>query len=479
MLAILHVAVAVYAQLALGFVVPLGWDNPMAALSTAALRDDPLRNIWWIHTQPPLYNLWGAAMIKLFYPHFLGDIYTAQIVMGGAICALAYGIARHLIRNSAVAFVIVALYTALDPALLLLETLTFYTVITTLIVVAGVFCLSLFADRRHARYLVAFVACFSAAVLTRTLYHLIFLVPVVILAVVLVGAQWRRMLVISCIICLAPVGWHAKNAVQYGFFGATSWAGMNLWHIVQQNYSDAQLQTLANEGYIDPVVAALPAFSHPDAYAEYGFDARSSHAILNEDNYQNINMVPVGKLYLQSALRVIAHDPLHYARNVLRAYRLFARPSSFIKPGQLYVYPNQLRIPDLMQANANVLYGRAVSRLLSTWGGLQFSPMLGLLLPVCWVGYAGLLLKKSRGSRMKFVALIREDPVTFFVAILIAYTTLVACMGEFGENNRFKMPIEPVMWPFIAGMLYRGVAVGVSYGMRRFRGKTAAFATEQ
>jgi hypothetical protein len=39
--------------------------------------------------------------------------------------------------------------------------------------------------------------------------------------------------------------------------------------------------------------------------------------------------------------------------------------------------------------------------------------------------------------------------------MLIAYTILVACTLEYGENSRFKFAIEIPMWAFIATILYR------------------------
>ena len=39
-----------------------------------------------------------------------------------------------------------------------------------------------------------------------------------------------------------------------------------------------------------------------------------------------------------------------------------------------------------------------------------------------------------------------------FAFFLIVYTTAIGSTCDFGENNRFKFMVEPLVWPFLAAV---------------------------
>jgi hypothetical protein len=217
---------------------------------------------------------------------------------------------------------------ALNPSLFLYEAYVLYSLPTAFLVVLTIFCLVLFSAKHQLVYLYAFILALNLLILTRSLYHLVLLAPALLLVALFAGQQARRVLVISLVISLLSISWYAKNYTMYGFFGSSSLAGQNLWHIVVEKWTTEQLQALVAQKVLDTAVVQTGVFGRPSAYVVYGFTKTSSIAAISGADYHNINMVEISRLYQRNALRLIRYAPLHYLLNMARAYVRFCYPSS-------------------------------------------------------------------------------------------------------------------------------------------------------
>ena len=90
-----------------------------------------------------------------------------------------------------------------------------------------------------------------------------------------------------------------------------------------------------------------------------------------------------------------------------------------------------------------------------------FCSLLYFYLPASLVVYGLELARECGRSWSKWRGKVRTDAVMLFCAFMIAYTTVVGCSLEYGENVRFKFPVEPLLWAFIGAVGYRS--------LRRFR----------
>jgi len=429
------------------------WDAFWQTLPIDALMNNLAESMWSLHSQPPLYNLYGALLARLFYPQQLQAMYYSNVVLGSLLCGMMYPILRQFTRREGLSF-LGALLLALNPAIYLFEAYPLYTLPTAFLVVLSVFCLTLFSSHGRQRYLYAFILCLNLLVLTRSLYHLAILFVAIPFAAILARRNWRKVLVGSIIISALSIGWYGKNCAKFGFFGSSSWSGLGLWKIAVLNYSTQEIDARAEQGVVERAVADLYPYSAPSRFVEYGFDRRSDVDVLSRDDYNNINVVAISRMYGRSAIRLIASDPLHYLWNVCGAYRTYSCPSSTYK----FVACNAEKMHVHHSISSLVVHGHWLTTKLNRLIGRDpFCSLMYFYLPASLIVYGVGLLRESGKSLSKWRDRVRADAVMLFSAFMILYTTVVGCALEYGENVRFKFPIESLLWAFIIAVVYRSV----------------------
>lgn len=437
----LHWLVAVTLIVGFGFTTRLAtpwgsWDWFWQTLSLYHLRTNLGESLWYLHAQPPLFNLLGGLLAPL-YPYHLEAWLWLNVFLGGVMAGLAYLLAAHFTprRNVALAW---ASLISLNPALFLYEAYLLYAVLTAFLVIASVACVLWHQHTRSAWALYAFVGALNALILTRSAYHLA-LLPVALAWVGLVAARGARLrtLLVCAALCSVSVGWYAKNQALFGFFGASSWSGSSLWKIVSSPYDQEALRTLAEAGVIDRMVAEIPAFQLPSAYARFGFNQTSSVAVLARDDYNNINIPAISAAYGRNALALIRHNPLSYAQAVISAFGYYCLPSAHY--GHLYF--NLKKVVDPTQPA------------LRGWQVLE-TALTALLLPGALLLYAVTLAGQCarRGCKQTWP---QVDGVLLWCFGFIAYSAVTTSMLEIGENNRFKFEVEMLIWLFIPYVLSR------------------------
>jgi hypothetical protein len=423
------------------------WDGLWQTLPLESLKTNMVHSVWNLHAQPPLYNMYGAFFIKLFYPHHLQYMHYSNIILGSLLSAILYSILVQLTRDKLLSF-LVALLLALNPSLFLYEAYILYTLLAAFLVVLSVFFLSLFSSKKRPVYIYAFVLSLNLLILTRSVYHVIILFIGISIACILAGGQWKKTLVVSVIISLLSIGWYGKNYAKFGFFGGSSWGGLGIWKVASAYYTGEELEALVKENVIQDIVLDVGVFHRPSSYIMYGFSKESDIDVLSRDDYNNINVIDISRMYRRNALYLILHNPLRYLGNVLKAYAHYTRPSSRL----MHLAINAGRMQSHEAISSEVIQGHALAPLLSKY---DFGPFIFFLLPVSMVFYFIIPIRTCGISASKWFDYIRADTVLFFAALLILYTTIVSCVFEYGENDRFRFLVEQLIWAFIIGVAYR------------------------
>lgn len=424
------------------------WDTTWQALPMQSLRSHLARSLWNLHSQPPLYNLYGALVNRLSSTHYLQIMYWGQVAMMAVCAGLAYLIGLSVIKNRLLAFGVALVYVALNPILLVYEPTVFYTLPCAFLLTGSAACLVFFSRTRQVKYLYGFVIGMNLVVLTRSLYHLSLLVPVLLFVGLLAGSRWKKVLLISLAISLPAAGWYVKNEVKFGFFGSSSWLGSNLWRVASAGYSPAELNRLAAQGVIDPAAAQVPAFAKPSAYVRYGFTRTSSVDVLAHDDLNNINLIAISDTYRHSSLRLIRHNPRQYLHNVYGAYRIYTTSEL---PKAYLIGPPEIKAH--MRLGNAVMYSPALMNIVDRASGRAFPSLIFFWLPASLLVYGAYLLV----SWPRWIAMLRADPVTLFCGLVVFYNVAAGCLLEYGENQRFKIEIEPLLWVFVFGVTYRAL----------------------
>ncbi len=416
------------------------WDFFWQTLPMDAMQKDLWGSLWNLHAQPPLYNLYGFLVQRVFGParHLVG-LHYVQILLGSVMCGMLYPLLKHMIRRPVVAFV-AALIISLNPVIFLYEAFLLYTLLTAFLVVAALFALMRYCETSKLSRLLLFVLLINLLALTRSAYHIILLVPILVLGGILAGVHWRRFLLYALMLCLPALGWYTKNQVKFSFFGASSWMGSNMWRSVAAEYSEKELHALHEEGVIEADAVARKYFDPPSAFVELGYNKTSDVDVLSRDDYNNINMIDISGMHLRNARRLKKHDPAHYWSNVAQAYRFLCKPSNETRPLTI----NTHRIMPHVQA-ASCVNGRKLADALNARFHTRFTSLYMLLIPLPLLVLALRLVIRARLSWRDWIATIRANAVIITMAGLVFYVTAVSCLFEYGENCRFKFSIEAVI----------------------------------
>lgn len=451
---VLHLATGLYLRYIRGVSItadPLlnRWDAFWQTIPMHLLKEDFVSTLLHYHAQPPLLNVYGLVMRRLFGSAQLSATHNFQIILGAFMSAMLYSILRHLTAKPRLSFA-AAVLMAFSPALFLYEAFILYTLAAGFLVVLFVYMLVKFKETAKIHFLYGFILVLTILMLTRAPFHLALLVPFVGIGCILAGRQWKRFLAVALVLGMLPFAWYAKNHVMFGFFGTSSWLGSNLWRIATANYSKADLREFHAQGVIENAAVERSYFDRPSTFEAYGFDETATHPALSLDNYNNINMIDIANMHKRNALALIAHDPAHYLWNVREAYRYFCKPTFLTRP----LSTNTRRLPAFIY-KLSYLDGRRLTEFANRHFNTTFSSLYEFLIPLLVFTFAGRLLWCCRLSPKMWLAFIQEHSVMTVMTLLVGFITLVSIAFEHGENCRFKFSIEAIIICLAIGLTSR------------------------
>ncbi len=238
--------------------------NAYQLLDVRLLREQPFSSIFYLQSQPPLFNLFTAAIVQL--PDGLVQSALAVIwaVAGLATALLLYATIARLGTRPWLGVVVVSLF-LIAPETVLTESWFFYSELQILVTAVALFALTRFAADRRTRDGVLFASSLGVLVLLRSSFH------VVLMALVLV-VVWRqlslsrRQIAAIAVVPLVVVGaWSVKNVVVFDSWTNSSWLGMNLSYVAHAGVSQADCRRLVADGTVS-ASACRVAFRAPSAY---------------------------------------------------------------------------------------------------------------------------------------------------------------------------------------------------------------------
>ena len=435
-------------------------------LDAEILRHDLLRGIWLLHSQPPLFNLFLGCVLKLFPDSSTFAFAVLLQAMGVGILFTIVWLMQRLQVPYAIALLLCALL-AFHPSFLVYTHWLFYTVPVALTLVLSVASLLRFAETSSGLW--ARVFCWLAAILmlTRAIFHPVWFVVVIATTVLLVGPVARRRLLVAAVAPLLVVNlWYAKNAVQVGIFGASSWLGMNLrrgWSISSENPPGApeevgrklgvanlqpkEIGALVDAGKVPEVWLKRP-FAKPPRFRSLGYfapyeagDPGCHPAICapyksdGRVNYNHRDYALISREFLRGDLAVMRAYPDRYLQRVAMAFWYFLQPG-----------------PRLIFGAYNL---KRLEQVCARWNGALFlSGFLGApaedSFNLIFIAYPALLLY---GTTKAWFTRGPARAVFAYVALTLTWFILVTNLIEIGENDRMRFEIDPLMLVLLGCML--------------------------
>jgi len=424
---------------------PLG--SAKQYLDVTLLQHDLLRSLWYLHSQPPLFNFFLGLVLKTAaHPEL---VYELCFRLGGLLVPLCMYASLALLGANRLAAFLCTLVFMLNPSLVLYESLLYYTHVEGVLVMAAVFFLARWGVRGRTADLAGFWLVLLCLGLTRSLFHPVFFVVLTLLMAIFLLRQHRpvRLFALGGALCLLPLlAWCLKNLLIFGFFGTSSWAGMSLW-VKTNGYSPGRLAEFHAQGLISPVAmrAELLPFQPIEIYIRDGLlttEACHHPADCRElrprgyPNFNHIGYVALSRQLGRDALHLIRHDPatfwfytagafsltLWYASDSVQ--KLFEDNMSVIEPlERLYRYVFFGFLGVQSRHSDPRLWVRTVC--------------VSALFALFYVLTCVQALRRQK-SPERFASVL----VCLFCMLAHGYVLLTSSLIEFGENPRFRFPVD-------------------------------------
>jgi hypothetical protein len=301
------------------------------------LRGHLWQSLFYLHGQPPLFNLFLGVVVSLF-PGHEGTAFHAAYLGFGIILAVTLYLLMLRLGASAAWAALLTTGLVVSPACLAFENFLFYSYPVAAVLLVSALFLHRFLEKGRRLDGGIFFVLLAVLVLSRTIFQLVWLVAVAM------GLLWvshrhkcglgRRILLTAALPTLLAFSLYAKNAVVFGGFSSSTWLGMNLATMTVQVIPPEERLALQAQGKISDVSLVVP-FEPLDRYPERFRAAPTGIPVLDEikkpsgdPNFNNLAYIGIARAYEKDAFTCLREHPDEYLDMVLVACWNYLRPSS-------------------------------------------------------------------------------------------------------------------------------------------------------
>jgi len=407
-------------------------------ISPDLLKTRLLESLFYLHGQPPLFNLLLGVVLKLAPDHFAGAMHAVYLVLGLILSLAMYLVLVRVGLSRWTSAVVAALLSA-TPAFLLYENWLFYEYPVAALLVLSALALSQFLRRETFLSASAFFVLLASIIYARSLFQIAWLLLALGLLLAVRPDLRRTVLLASALPVLVVLLLIVKNMLVFGVPTTSSWFGMNLAQVVYYAIPAADRRPYVERGELSRVSLIEP-FSAPADYLPLVPAPRTTgkpvlDRFVKSEGSRNLNnkiMIDVSRDYLRDSLHMIRVRPRAYARAIVDGGKLYLRPTNI--GGQ-----NQSNIEAY-----NDLFNRVV--LLQTRYLVDFG----------WTILAAHVFALIYGLRLTYRLLRRRlvasvASVTLaYVWLTLAYTTVLVTFAQVAENDRIRFLLDPLVVILVA-----------------------------
>jgi hypothetical protein len=464
-----------FLMLLMGFKFDIRFLNiAWQTVDTWLLRTDLLRSIWYLHSQPPLFNLFIGTILKAFPVHSSVVFEMIYHFLGLVLTLSLYGIIKNISTNRWLAFII-ALIFVISPAVLMFENFFFYDfpVMVILLIIALFF--QKFVETNKTSYLLSFFFTAALLVLTRRVFHFIWFLVLTFVLLYFYRANWKRIFFASLVPLLLIVFWCGKNYYYFGKFDTSSWTGMGFFKTATYALGDTERKKMFDEGIVsknifygsDPfqipvVTSTVPGFSQKLlSIPVLGSYTKKEGGL----NFNHPSYIILSRQLMEEFLSIMKRRPAVYLKGTLVTSIIFFSPASGYFAASENNNAVDLNYP--LVKKLDILFNKIVYGQPLAWGGERLQDYLANLLHIkktqAWrllspgiFLVAVYLISILYGLRIMFqknASSIYGNAVylmVVFLVINILYVSAVGILAEAGENQRHRFMIEPLNWILFA-----------------------------
>ncbi|HEC77725.1 MAG TPA: hypothetical protein ENI34_01110 [candidate division WOR-3 bacterium] len=437
-------------------ITPLYWFFQF--LDPLYLKSDLFRSLLYLHSQPPGFNLFLGIVLKLFSGHELLVFKTIYLLIGLSMTILLYLMSRKLKIPPMIALP-VTIFFSISPPILLLENWLFYTYPVTFLLLVSCFFLYKYLEKNRRLYLFLFFCTIGSIVLTRTLFHTIWMMAAIAGLILFQKKEIKKIILCAALPLLIIFAVHIKNYLIFHQISLSSWFGMNLIKMTWTVPVDELRSSVENEEVSE--IAGIMPFRPPEVYSNYAnFDTVTGIPVLDEKykstgyiNFNHIAYISISDHYLDAAKYLITRYPGCYGLSIIKALYTYLRPcsDSVIISGH-----NRKAIKGWVDFYEKYLIGDILSKVWSAdfinRAGQARKVHLNYLYLFIPFIYLWSILLAVRGDRA-LTPPGKYKPLPVFICYNIIYVTTVGNLIEMSENMRFRFLLLPFIYIILMNIL--------------------------
>lgn len=433
----------------------------MQILDLRQLHDHFWRSLWYLHAQPPLFNLLIGGVMNAVgdgaFNAWMGAVYSL-VGLAGAVCF--YLLSLRLFGRRWLAWLLTA-FLILPPTSILYENKLYYEGLVAPMLICGFYAFhEHLVRRRSGMGLLAFTL-FAAVVLLRTAFHPAWLLLLALMPLLAGREAFVRTVKVAALPCLVVVALLVKNAVVFGSPGFSSWLGSNMARMTVETLPADKRAAMIKSGQLS-ALSSIDVFEKPERYvALLGASQPTGVPVLDQmskevGGYPNYNaevFLRVNPVLAKDSRQAMLAYPQGFLKRVGTAYYHFNRPPSEFKG----LEANVAHLPQLDRFYNLLVQGQpAAAWGLSTDAARPQSPLLqmGVFKLLGFFAAIGACAWFAWGT----VGALRQrlSPTLCFgaaLAMTVAYAMLVTNVLDVWENNRARYMIDPLMTLVVVSFL--------------------------
>ncbi len=429
-----------------------GLNNLAQFIDPALLKNNLWQSLFYLHSQPPLYNLFLGVVLQIFPGHETAAFYIFSLLTGLAFYLALYLLIKRLEVPGPISWGLTVIF-MVSPASILYENWLFYTYPLAMVLCSSAYFLHRFLSTKKLRHGAIFFSLLAVLALVHSMFHLLWFVLVG--GVLLCYFPEKKKVLLACSVpFLIILALYIKNFLVFGSFTSSSWLGMNLSRETTFMMPFQERKSLAERGELS-VFSLVPAFPPLGFYENECQPLTSTGvAVLDQKvnstggyNFNHAEYLEASKIYFRDALWVMSRHPEAYGRGMAHSFLFYFLPAS----NYHRLDGNREKIRGWDDAFNFLFQGRVADPMApaaerEAMKQLYVPPFWNMsLLLVCGFPFLALfglwLASKSLEKARKNLAF---SLTLLFVWFNILYVTLVGNSLEVGENNRFRFIIDPL-----------------------------------
>jgi hypothetical protein len=417
----------------------------MHFIDVELLKTRLLESVFYLHIQPPLFNLFTGLVLKLAPdPTWLFQLIF--LFCGLVLYLNVFFIQVKLGVNARLAAILAIVFMA-SPSFILWEHFLLYTLpIATLLSIAAL-CLLNYLESRRTRPLLGFFLAIFVLCGIASMFHLGYFVLLFGALLAFSRGHRRQILAVGLVPLLVLFGFYFKNYLLFGEFNVCSFAEKNLWIMTAGNMPWDEKTKLVEEGKLSELslINRWDALNnYPPKYSEVPERFReipvltTTHKANGSVNYNHFGYIENCEVYGADAKYVLLHEPRHFIVSTLQSWYRYFKSSS-----DLPVAPeNQQHIRPMLSFYDHVVYGKLPFDL-SPWSRMvektQSAPCVFLLLGLPLVLFYGTYLAWQPGASGLKSA---QRATLAFMVFTIFMVAGLGCSLDYLETARYRFTTD-------------------------------------